>query len=348
MKTYRDGILGQTRAGEPVERYLLEDGGLRMAVLTYGGALQSLWVPDRAGNPVDVALGCDTVEGYEAQDKFLGALIGRYANRIGRGRFTLDGEEYVLYCNDGRNHLHGGKKGFDKRVWEPEIQADGLHLRLTSRDGEEGYPGTLKAEVTYALEGNALKLSYWARADRDTLCNLTNHTYFNLAGHDSGSICGQEIRLFADCFTPADAESIPHGAYQEVDGTPMDLREWTPIGAHIDDAFEQLQNAGGYDHNWALRGIPGMLRPAAAARCRETGIVMEVETTQPGLQFYAGNSLDGSCAGKGGAAYPRRSGFCLETQAFPNSVNCPEYPQAILRAGEVYRQTTVYRFSVQD
>lgn len=339
-----EGVIGRSRSGKPVERFVLEGSGLRMAVLTYGGTIQSLWVPDRDGRLVDIVLGCDTVEAYQKQDKFMGALIGRYANRIGGGRFTLNDETYILCPNDGRNHLHGGKKGFDKRIWEPEIQADGLHLRLTSRDGEEGYPGTLRAEVVYALRDRSLVITYWARCDRDTLCNLTNHTYFNLAGHDSGDICAQEICLEADRFTPADAESIPHGAFQEVDGTPMDLRAWTPIGAHIDDRFDQLQYAGGYDHNWVLRGIPGMLRPAARARCRQTGIVLEALTTQPGLQFYAGNSLDGSCEGKGGAAYPRRSGFCLETQAFPNSPNCPEYPSAVLRAGDEYREQTVYRF----
>ena len=344
MKIASEGIFGYTQAGEPVERFALEGDGLRMAVLTYGGVIQSLWVPGRDGQMVDVALGCDTLDAYERQDKFLGALIGRYANRIGLGRFTLNSTPYVLCCNDGRNHLHGGKRGFDKRVWSPEIQADGLHLRLTSPDGEEGYPGTLKVEVVYALEHRALRIDYRATSDKDTPCNLTNHTYFNLAGHDSGTVCAQQICLFADRFTPADAESIPHGAYQDVAGTPMDLREWTDIGAHIDDPFDQLQFAGGYDHNWVVRGAPGILRPAAAARCPQTGIQMQVDTTQPGLQFYAGNSLDGTCQGKGGATYPRRSGFCLETQAFPNSVNCPAYPQAVLHAGENYRQVTVYRF----
>lgn len=347
MKITRDSAFGQTRSGKPVERYILEGGGLRAAVLTYGGILQSLWVPDKQGGLRDIVLGCDTVADYQAQDKFLGALIGRYANRIGRGRFTLNDEEYALYCNDGRNHLHGGKKGFDKRLWAAETQADGLHLRLTSPTGEEGYPGTLKVEVVYALLDGALTIDYWAQADEDTLCNLTNHTYFNLAGHDSGDVLGQEIRIDADFFTPADAESIPHGELAPVDDTPMDLRELTPIGAHIDDDFEQLGFAGGYDHNWVLRGIPGKLRPAAAARCAESGITLTCETTQPGIQFYAGNFLDGTTHGKGGVRYARRSGFCLETQAFPNSINCPEYPQAILRAGEAYRHKTVYRFGAE-
>lgn len=347
MKVYGEGICGQTQAGKPVERYMLECGALRAAVLTYGGTLQSLWVPDKNGNPVDIVLGCPTVAGYEQQNKFLGALIGRYANRIGGGKFTLNGETYTLFCNNGRNHLHGGQKGFDKRLWEPEIQADGLHLRLTSCDGEEGYPGNLQVEVVYALTEDAFKLEYWAQTDADTLCNLTNHSYFNLAGHNSGTVLQQEIRLDADCYTPADAESIPHGEIAPVEGTPMDLRDWTPIGAHIDEAFDQLQFAGGYDHNWVVRGTPGTLRRAAQARCAQTGITLEAQTTQPGLQFYAGNSLDGSCQGKDGAGYPRRSGFCLETQAFPNSINCPDYPQAILRAGEMYHHTTVYRFGVE-
>ena len=236
---------------------------------------------------------------------------------------------------------------FRSRLWAAETQADGLHLRLTSPTGEEGYPGTLKVEVVYALTDGALTIDYWAQTDEDTLCNLTNHTYFNLAGHDSGDVLGQEIRIDADYFTPADAESIPHGELAPVDGTPMDLREFTPIGAHIDDAFEQLRFAGGYDHNWVLRGIPGKLRPVAAARCAESGITLACETTQPGMQFYAGNFLDGTTNGKNGVRYARRSGFCLETQAFPNSINCPEYPQAILHAGEAYRQKTVYRFGVE-
>jgi aldose 1-epimerase len=347
MKIIREGVCGQTRSGKPVERYILEDGGLRAAVLTYGGILQNLWVPDRQGNLRDIVLGCDTVADYQAQDKFLGALIGRYANRIERGRFSLNEETYALYCNDGRNHLHGGKKGFDKRIWDAETQADGLHLRLTSPDGEEGYPGTLKTEVVYALADGALLISYWAQTDADTLCNLTNHTYFNLAGHGSGDVLAQEIRLEADLFTPADEESIPHGEAAPVDGTPMDLREFTPIGAQIDADFAQLRFSGGYDHNWVLRGIPGVLHPAAAARCAESGITLTCETTQPGIQFYAGNFLDGSTAGKDGVRYPRRSGFCLETQAFPNSVNCPEYPQAVLHAGETYRHQTIYRFGIE-
>lgn len=347
MRIYRDRVLGETQSGEPVERYILEDDGLRAAVLTYGGTLQSLWAPDREGRPRDIVLGCDTVADYEAQDKFLGALIGRYANRIERGRFSLNGESHALYCNDGHNHLHGGRKGFDKRIWEPEIQADGLHLRLKSPGGEEGYPGTLRVEVAYALADHALSITYWAQADADTVCNLTNHSYFNLAGHDSGPVLEQEIRLNAGYYTPADAESIPHGEIVDVQGTPMDLREWTPIGAHIDDAFEQLRFAGGYDHNWVVCGIPGSMRPAAQARCAESGITLACETMQPGVQFYTGNFLDGTTRGKNGARYARRSGFCLETQAFPNSVNCPEFPQPVLRAGETYRQKTVYRFGIE-
>ncbi len=225
--------------------------------------------------------------------------------------------------------------------------SDLLHLRLTSPDGEEGYPGTLKTEVVYALADGALSISYWAQTDADTLCNLTNHTYFNLAGHGSGDVLAQEIRLEAELFTPADEESIPHGEAAPVNGTPMDLREFTPIGAQIDADFAQLRFSGGYDHNWVLRGIPGVLRPAAAARCAESGITLTCETTQPGIQFYAGNFLDGSTAGKDGVRYPRRSGFCLETQAFPNSVNCPEYPQAVLHAGETYRHQTIYRFGIE-
>ncbi len=347
MKTYRESIIGENRAGKQVERYMLEGGGLRAAVLTYGGTLQSLWVPDKQGNMIDIVLGCETIEAYEAQGGFLGALIGRYANRIERGKFVLDGETYRLCRNEGKNHLHGGKKGFDRRIWSPEIQADGLHLRLTSRDGEEGYPGALKVEVIYSLRDNALEITYWAQASGNTLCNLTNHSYFNLAGHDSGDILGQEIQINAEYYTPVDAASIPHGAFASVEGTPMDLRERTPIGLHIQDDFEQLRFTRGYDHNWVLSGIPGVIRPVAQAWCAQTGITMVCETTQPGMQFYTGNNLDGTIDGKDDTHYECWTGFCLETQAFPNSINCPEYPQAILRAGETYRQKTIYRFGIE-
>lgn len=338
-------FFGRTAKGEEVHRLTLRDGDCACEVITYGGAVRSLLVPDRGGNPTDVVLGFDTIADYETQDKFIGALIGRFGNRIGGAKFALNGKEYALFCNDGPNTLHGGKAGFDKRVWAVEsLTANAVTLLLHSADGEEGYPGALTVRVTYTLERGALSIRYEAESDADTPCNLTNHTYFNLAGHGSGPVLGQEICLHAGRYTPTDAGSIPTGALDDVAGTPMDLRALTPIGAHISDDFAQLGLAGGYDHNWAIDGAAGTLRPAAQARSSQTGITLAVETTLPGVQFYTGNYLDGCPAGKNAAPYARRWGFCLETQFFPDSPNRPEFPRPILRRGEIYDHTTVYRF----
>lgn len=337
---------GKTDRGEEVSRITLSCGALTCGMITYGGALTTLTVPDRAGNSVDVVLGFDTLEGYVKQEKYIGALIGRHANRIARGVFPLDGETYHLARNDGRNHLHGGLRGFDKRVWRIEdVTTREAVLALDSPAGEEGYPGDLRVRVTYTLGEAGLKLHYEARSDADTLCNLTNHTYFNLGGHKSGTILNQTIQLFADSYTPADRESLPVGVVAEVAGSPMDLRRPTPIGERIDAAFDQLQWAGGYDHNWVVRGTPGFLRPAARACCEKTGVVLEVDTTLPGIQFYTGNYLSGVPDGKGGARYDCRCGFCLETQFFPNALACPAFPAPILRTGDTYDHTTVFRFS---
>lgn len=343
-------MTGETRFGRMpdgtvVRKLTLRSGRLTCAVLDYGGAVQSLWAPDRNGRPVDVVLGFDTLEAYRAQDKYMGALVGRYANRIGGSRFTLGGQTYPLCANDGANHLHGGREGFDKRVWTVEEQRDDrLTLSLVSPDGDEGYPGTLTVRVTYQLTDRELTLDYRAECSRDTICNLTNHTYFNLAGHDSGPVTGQTICIHGSGYTPSDSASIPWGEVRPVEGTPMDLRREQPIGARIDEDFDQLRQAGGYDHNWVIDGPPGALRPAARAYSPETGIALEMDTTLPGVQFYTGNFLDGCPAGKGGAAYGRRWGFCLESQYYPNSPNCPDFPQPLLRAGEVWQHRTVFRF----
>ena len=338
-------VFGRMADGTVVEELALRDGELTCRIITYGGAVRSLLVPGREGRPVDVALGFDTLEDYLAQDKYIGALVGRYANRIGGAKFTLDGVEYPLFANNGPNSLHGGRSGFDKRVWAVEELTDNsAALSLASPDGEEGYPGTLAVRVTYELKDGEMRIRYRARSDKATVCNLTNHTYFNLSGHDSGSVEGQYIRLDAPCYTPAGAGAIPTGETAPVEGTPMDLRRPQPIGAHIDDGFDQLKMAGGYDHNWAVGGWDGQLRTAAAAWSPDTGIAMELSTTMPGVQFYAGNFLDGCPAGKGGAAYGRRCGFCLETQFFPDTPNKPGFPPCVLRAGEEYRSATVYRF----
>ena len=287
------------------------------------------------------------VEDYRRQDKYLGALVGRVANRIGGARFSLGGREYPLAANNGENHIHGGLAGFDRQVWQvEEAGADRLVLSLFSPDGQEGYPGDLSVRVTYTLSPEGLSIAYWARSSRDTLCNLTSHSYFNLNGHASGPVAGQYIQINAGRYTPADGGSIPTGELAPVEGTPMDLRAGVRIGARIDEDFPQLTMAGGYDHNWVVDGPAGTLRPAARAWSEETGIVLAVSTTMPGVQFYTGNYLDGCPAGKGNAPYGKRWGFCLETQFFPDAVHHPEFPSPVLRAGAEYRQETRFCFSV--
>lgn len=334
--------------GQPVALITLRKGRLSCEILTYGGALRSLTVPDRQGGEVDVLLGLPTLEDYLRQDKFLGALIGRYANRIGDSRFTLNGKEYPLRANDGKNHLHGGPVGFDKQVWTvSEGDADFVTLTLHSPDGQEGYPGDLDVSVTYRLTEDSIVLDYRATSSADTLCNLTNHAYFNLSGHQSGPVTAQGIQIYAQSYTPTDAGSIPTGEIAPVEGTPMDLRFGRAIGERVDEDFDQLTMAGGYDHNYVVDGPAGVLRPAARAWSPDTGITMEVLTTQPGIQFYSGNYLDGCPAGKDGAPYARRWAFCLETQTFPDAPNKPQFPSALLVKGEEYHQTTVYRFGLR-
>ena len=344
MEQQKRVLFGTMPDGTAVEAVTLEKGKLSCRILTYGGAVQSLVVPGRDGNPVDVVLGFDALEDYRKQDKYIGALIGRY----GGASFPLDGAEYPLAANDGENHLHGGPGGFDKQVWTVEEQAeDRLTLSLQSPDGQEGYPGNLSVQVTYTLTEAGLTIGYRAKCDRDTLCNLTNHTYFNLSGHQSGPVTGQYIQLAASRYTPTVPGSIPTGELAPVEGTPMDLREGLPIGQRVDEDFPQLTMAGGYDHNWCIDGSDGSLRLAARAWSKETGVVMETWTTQPGVQFYSGNYLDGCPAGKGGAPYAKRWGFCLETQHYPDSPHHPNFPSTVLPAGAEYRQTTEYRFAAE-
>lgn len=329
----RRAPFGTMPDGTPVEELTLARGDLSCSILTYGGALRALTVPDREGRPVDVVLGLDTLEAYRAQDKYLGALIGRCANRIGGSRFRLEGREYRLPANDGRNHLHGGGAGFDKQVWAVQDQSgSSVTLALTSPDGQEGYPGELTAAVTYELRDRGLAIRYRARASRTTLCSLTNHAYFNLSGHGSGDISDQCVQIFAGCYTPVDGELIPTGAIAPVEGTEMDLQTLQPIGPRA------------YDHNWVIPGWNGGLRPAARAWSPRTGILMTTLTTLPGIQFYTGNFLDGCPPGKGGARYEKHGAFCLETQYFPDSPNHPAFPSAVLPAGAVYESETVYRF----
>jgi aldose 1-epimerase len=341
---------GKTSAGEPVELYTLTNSkGMQADITTYGGILVSLKVPDRGGKAGDVVLGFDTLDGYQSSPPppYFGALIGRYGNRIGGARFTLNGTEYKLAQNNGQNHLHGGLRGFDKVVWKARTpDARSLELTYLSKDGEEGYPGNLTAVVTYTLtENNELKLDYRATTDKDTVLNLTNHSYFNLAGQGEGDVLGHQITINADRFTPVDSGLIPTGELRSVEGTPFDFRQARAIGERIDADDEQIKFGKGYDQNFVLNRSGSGLELAARVMEPKSGRVMEVLTTEPGVQFYTGNNLDGSIRGKGGKVYGRRYGLCLETQHFPDSPNKPNFPSVALKPNAQYQTTTVYRFS---
>ena len=336
---------GLTPDGQEVDQILLTKGDLSCQILTFGATIRSLTVPDRDGSPTDVLLGYDTLEEYLRHDGYLGATVGRYANRIAGGTFGLNGETYRLAINNGPNHLHGGLCGFSHQVWDIETCDTGsVTLRLHSPHMQEGYPGSLTCHVTFTLEDDSLTIRYQATTDRDTLCNLTNHSYFNLSGHGSGPVLEQELRLFAHYYTPTDATAIPLGTLGPVAGTPMDFLSPTPIGKNIQAPFPQLTDALGYDHNYAIDGPTGTLRPAAVAHSAATGITMEVSTTLPGVQFYSANYLPPHRMGKAGKTYGPRHGFCLETQFFPDSPNRPNFPSAILRPEAPYDHTTVFRF----
>jgi aldose 1-epimerase len=344
---------GKTADGKAVEIYTLKNSkGAETRIITYGGAVVSLKMPDKNGKTADVVLGYDSIGDYEKNQSYIGALIGRYGNRIGKGRFTLDGKEYVLAKNNGENHLHGGLKGFDKVVWAASgfVDQAGANLLLgyVSEDGEEGYPGRLMVRVIYTLtENNELKVSYEASTNKNTVVNLTQHAYFNLAGAGTGDILNHQLTLYADRFTPTDDGSIPTGELRSVKGTPFDFTIATAIGARINQTDEQLKFGNGYDHNWVLNKSDNSLTHAATVYEPTTGRVMDVYTTERGLQFYSGNYLDGAIKGKSGRSYPRRTGFCLEAQDFPDSPNKPNFPSTVLKAGETYSQTTVYKFTTR-
>ena len=333
--------------GDEVQLFSLNnDQGMEVKITNYGGIIVAIKVPDRKGKIDDVVLGHDTLDGYLHLSRYFGALIGRHANRIARGKFVLNGVEYSLATNNGKNHLHGGLKGFDKLVWEACEIEGGLQLTYLSQDGEEGYPGNLEAIVTYALtDANELRIEYRATTDCDTIINLTNHSYFNFAG--AGTILDHEVQINADTFTPVDESLIPTGEIRSVKDTPMDFTSPMAIGARINDDYEQINNIGGYDHNFVLREESEALKKAATVYEPKTGRVMEVWTTQPGIQFYSGNFLNGSIVGKSARAYVKHSGCCFETQHFPDSPNHPNFPSTVLKPGEQYQQTTVFRFSVE-
>lgn len=333
-------LFGQTKTGEAVLAYTMTNSkGTKVTILNYGAAVQSFVV-----SGVDIVLGYDHMAEYEAQDKFMGAIAGRFANRIGGGRFVLGDQSYDLYCNDGDNHLHGGKCGFDKKVWMAEIESDALCMRYTSPHGEEGYPGTLCTEVRYRLDDeDRFSVEYQAICDSDTILNLTNHSYFNLNGHDSGSLADHKVQIFADFYTENDGNCLPTGVIASVEGTPLDFRKPHEILERIDEDFTQLKNASGYDHNWIPNGyVKDVVRKCAVAVGEKTGIRMTVYSDQPGMQFYTGNFLDSVVKGKGGADYARRSGFCFETQCFPNAPAYGHFPSAILQQGEWFRSCTIF------
>lgn len=342
---------GKTPKGEEVELYTLRNGKNEVSIATWGAAVTSLRVPDRNGAIADIVLGFDSLEPYTKPNPFFGVVVGRYANRIGQGRFTLDHKEYKLTINNDKNQLHGGPEGFYRKVWKAEeVEAkDGPSLKLTyvSPDGEEGYPGTLTASVTYTLtDDSALRMEYTATTDKLTVVNLTNHAYFNLSGPGEGEILGDELMVKAARYTPVDETSIPTGELRSVANTPFDFRKQTALGARIGAADDQLKIGKGYDHNFVLDGgVTKKPRLVASMHDPKSGRVLEIITTEPGMQLYTGNFLDGTIKGKGGKVYAHRGAFCLETQHYPDSPNHPSFPTTVLKPGKKYQSTTLYRFT---
>jgi aldose 1-epimerase len=341
---------GKTPDGTPVEIFTLSDGAYEARIATYGGVVVSLKAPDRSGNPADVVLGFDDVDGYVANfngssDAFFGAIIGRYANRIAHGSFSLDGKKYSLPLNNGENSLHGGPHGFNNVVWKAKPVANGVELTYLSKDGEAGYPGNLSAVVRYTLIKGDLRIEYEATTDQDTVVNLTNHSYFNLAGQ--GDILNHQLTLHASRFTPVDAGLIPTGELKSVESTPFDFRKASAVGSRINTDDEQIHLGHGYDHNWVLDSGGGKLAEAAEVYDPSSGRVLKVLTDQPGIQFYTGNFLDGSIKGKGGKPDALHAALRLETQHFPDSPNHPAFPTTELKPGEHYHTVTVYSFSAR-
>ena len=338
---------GRTKDSVAVDLYTLKSDKVEAAITNYGGIVVSLKVPDRTGKIADVVLGYDDLDGYLKTTPYFGALVGRYGNRIANGKFALDGHEYTLARNNGQNSLHGGLQGFDKKVWTARIDRDGIYLNYVSKDGEEGYPGNLTVQVKYTVAGADLRLDYEATTDKDTVLNLTNHSYFNLAGQGEGDILKHEVMIDAGRYTPVGKGLIPTGELASVASTPFDFRMPHAIGERIGQNDEQLKLGGGYDHNFVLNSGGGSLHLAARVMEPSTGRVLEVLTTEPGLQFYTGNFLDGAITGKAGKVYRKRYAFCMETQHFPDSPNHPTFPTTELKPGQQYRTTTIYRFSAR-
>lgn len=344
---------GKLPTGESIQKYTMTNAnGMVVSVINYGGIITNLKVPDKNGKIEDVVLGFDSLEGYLTPAPYFGAIIGRYGNRIAQGKFNLDGTQYTLAQNDGQNHLHGGNKGFDKVVWEitkiTNLHSVALQLHYLSEDMEEGYPGNLSTTVTYTLTNdNTLKVSYKATTDKKTIVNLTQHSYFNLSGDFSKDILEHEIAINADTFLPVDETLIPTGEFKAVAGTPFDFKQAKAIGKQINEDNQQLKRGLGYDHCWVLNRVSEDLSLAATAYDPKSGRFMEVKTTEPGIQFYSGNFLDGTLKSKSGGTYAKRSGFCLETQHYPDSPNQEDFPSVVLNPDQTYRSETTFKFSVK-
>jgi len=341
-------IWGHTADGTAVPIYTLTGAQIEVRVTAYGAHLVSVRTPDRTGKMADVALGYDKLDTYLIKpNPYIGAIVGRYGNRIALGKFTLDGKTYQIPVNNGANALHGGPVGFDQYVWQAKEVPDGVEFTHVSPDGDMGFPGKLTATVRYTLKGDTLRIDYSAKTDKDTVVNLTNHAYFNLHGDDQGNNLDLKIEIAADRYTPVDAGLIPTGELAPVAGTPLDFRKPEVIGARIDADFEQLKLAGGYDHNWVLNGKPGTLHLAAIVTDPVSGRKLTVETTEPGVQFYTGNFLDGAFTGRHGVKYEKHAGFCLETQHFPDSPNHPAFPTTEIKPGATMHSTTTFTFGVE-
>jgi aldose 1-epimerase len=346
-------LYGKLQDGREVYQYTLTNGtGSSVKILNFGATVTSIEVPDRDGKIGDVVLGYDSLQGWVNDKNYLGVIVGRYGNRIDKGQITLDGKKIQLTVNDGPNHLHGGKLGLQKRLWDAKVVHDSagpsLELTYVSPDGEEGYPGTVTITVTYTLtEKNEFRIDYKGTTDKTTILNPTHHSYFNLTGSPTNTILNHLLTIEADTITPVNNTLITTGNYTNVANTPMDFRTPTAIGARINDPYEQLQFGKGYDHNWVLRNFNGKVRKAAELYDPQSGRLMTMYTDQPGLQFYSGNFLDGSIIGKKKIAYQFRTGLCLESQCYPDSPNKPAFPSPVLKPGETYHQTTIYQFSIK-
>ena len=342
-----NSLFGTLPEGDSVECFTLRNDLLELDVIAYGARVVALRTPDRRGDKADVVLGYGDLPPYVQDRKsYFGCVAGRYANRLAGGRFTLEGAEYRVPANDGANALHGGAEGFDRRLWSVAEIEGGVEFTLVSPDGDQGFPGELTASVRYTLAGDAVRLDYAARTSKPTVLNLTNHAYFNLAGEGAGTVLNHDVQIMAEAFTPVNVALIPTGELALVAGTPFDFLSPRRIGERIDETHEQLERARGYDHNWVLGGQPGALRPCATVTDAESGRTLRVETTEPGVQFYSGNFLDGTRTGKSGKAYKPREGFCLETQHFPDSPHQDHFPSTVLRPGETYASTTAWTFGV--